>query len=242
LGYAILYKTLTTVDENLVRPNSVPYSPKRIPMKLPYSLSDDDLRNYADIHLQYEIDMLTWSGGILESLVEKKKANLLSQALYNGILNTFASHARNLIDFLYSRINNKDRRNDIIIQDYVDEEYVSIHLVPISPLLEETLIKASKQVAHLSMERISYEKDRKQKQWKCIEILAHIRHAFASIAPYIPDHKMSKKLRDELSASSVEVLIVDITTTNLPFGQHFGISFTFRGKGMSIIPTCPPDG
>lgn len=201
-------------------------------MKYPHSLSDDDLKDYAEKHLQDEVEMLTWSVGILAFLAKKKNVSPLPWALSNGVLNTFAIHARNLIEFLYSRLKGKDFTTDIIIQDYVDERDISLHLITISPLLEEALIKANKQVAHLSMERIDYE--RLGKRWKFIEVIGHIRHAFASIAPYIPSQKMSKKLRDKLSASSVEVPVVDIITTNLPCGQQIGICFSLREKQETL--------
>jgi hypothetical protein len=195
-------------------------------MKPPNSLSDSDLKNYAEEHLQYEVEMLTWSAGILASLVQRKNLNPLPWAINNGLLNTFAIHARNLTDFLYSRSKGKDSPTDIIIQDYVDMEDITGHLIPISPILEEVKIKANKQVAHLTMERINYEK--LGKQWNFIEILRQIKGAFASITPYIPSQKMSKKLKEILSASSFKIPIIDIADTELPNGRENGICFSPR--------------
>jgi hypothetical protein len=197
-------------------------------MKLPNRLPDDDLKDYAEKHLQYEVDMLTWSAGILAFLARQNNKGYLSWTINNGLLNTFAIHARNLIDFLYSRSRGKDYPTDIIIQDYASDSDVSSHLIGISPLLEEALIKANKQVAHLSMERIDYENT--GKEWKFIEVSKHIRQSLASIAPYIPASKMSLGLREKLSVSDIKIPVVDITVKDAPNGHPIGVSFSLRLK------------
>jgi len=72
-------------------------------MKPPNSLSDIQLLQYADEHLQYEIDMLIWSAGILAFLAKHTGEGYLPWAINNGLLNSYALHARNLINFLYSQ-------------------------------------------------------------------------------------------------------------------------------------------
>jgi len=196
-------------------------------MRLPNFLADDELKNYAETHLQYEVNMLSLSVSVLASLARRANTSPLPWLLSNGILNTFAIHARNLIDFLYSRSRGRDYPTDIIIQDYVGDNEISLHLRPISPLLEKALIKANKQVAHLSMDRIEYE--RLGKEWRYIEVMGHIRDAFASIAPYVPAAKMSSELRGKLSATSVAIPLVDITSTNSSNGQ-VGIAFSLRER------------
>lgn len=193
-------------------------------MRHPNVLSDDELKKYAEAHLQYEVNMLTMSVGILAYLGTHNNTSPIPWVINNGILNTFAMHARSLIDFLYSRSKGRDYPTDIIIQDYVSEPDISQHLIPISPLLEEALIKANKQVAHLSIERIEYE--RAGKEWKFVEVISHIRKAFSSIAPYIPAAKMSLELREMLSATVVKVPKVKIEELHSQSGQQTGISFS----------------
>ena len=195
-------------------------------MKSPHTLSDEELRDYAELHLLYEIEMLTWSVGILAFLAKRKDVKFIPWALNNGVLNTFSMHARNLIEFLYSRSKGKDYPTDIIIQDYAEESDISSHLATITPLLEEALIKANKQVAHLSMERIDYEKA--GKEWKFIELMSQIQYAFSSIAPFISDQKMSKELKDRLSLKHVRVPVIDVTTTLSPNGRENGICLSHR--------------
>jgi len=172
-----------------------------IEMKPPNSLSDQELRAYADEHLQYEFDMLIWSAGILAPLAAHHDHGYLPWSLNNAVLNTFSVHARNLISFLYSRSQRKDRPTDILIEDYIDEEILEEHLPPITPLLEEAITKANKQVAHMTLERVDYEKE--GKAWKFIDVANDIVAAFQSIAPHFPDPRISTELRDKLSRSGL---------------------------------------
>jgi hypothetical protein len=197
-------------------------------MRPPNVLSENDLKSYADEHLQYEVNMLTMSVGILAYLGIHNNTSPIPWVINNGILNTCAMHARNLIDFLYSRSKGRDFPTDIIIQDYVTEDDISRYLVPISPLLDEALTKANKQVAHLSVERIDYE--RAGKEWKFVDVMGHIRKAFASIAPHIPPTKMSPELREKLSQTVVAVPVVEIVELKSVNGEQIGVSFSLRDK------------
>lgn len=195
-------------------------------MKPPHSLTDDELKAYAEEHLQYEVDMLIWSAGVLAFLAIYRDKGYLPWVINNGLLNTFAVHARNLIDFVYSRSRGKDFATDIVIEDYVDEDTVAKALPAISPLLENILTKANKQVAHLTRERIEYEKA--GKEWKFIEVVKHVLQALALIAPHIPSSRIGDGLRQKLSRTQVEIPVVDISLKNAPDGHPMGVCFSLR--------------
>ena len=195
-------------------------------MKHPNSLSDRGLLQYAEKHLQYEVDMLTWSAGILAFLAPHMAKGYLPRAINNGLLNSFALHARNLINFLYSRSKGTDYRTDVILEDYVDADIVAGSLPAITPLLEEALTKANKQVAHLSLDRIQYEQA--GKEWMFIEITKQILAALASIAPHIPSGRISDSLRQKLTQSGFRIPIVDISIGELPSGAHVSATFSLR--------------
>ncbi len=55
-------------------------------MKHPYTLSDSQLKAYADEHLRYEFDMLAASTGILGALPPQLPEDVVSFALRNGLL------------------------------------------------------------------------------------------------------------------------------------------------------------
>lgn len=195
-------------------------------MKSPHSLTDNELKEYAENHLQYEVDMLTWSAAVLASLPPYIDKGCLPWAINNGLLNTFAVHARNLIGFLYSRSECRDYATDIVIEDYVDASTVAKALPPISPLLKEVLTKANKQAAHLTTKRIAYEKT--GKEWMFIDIVKHVRQAFAPIAPHIPSSRISDELKQKLSRTQVEVPVVGISLKNAPDGHPLGVCLSLR--------------
>jgi hypothetical protein len=195
-------------------------------MKSPHSLTDDELREYAEEHLQYEVDMLCWSAGILAKLAPYKDKGLLPWAINNGLLTTFAVHARNLVQFLYFHSKGKDYATDIVIEDYVDESTVAKALPPISPLLEEVLTKANKQAAHLTIERIEY--DKAGKEWMWWEIVDHVFQALAPIVPHIPSSRISDGLRQKLSRTQIVVHAVDVSITNAPDGKPLGVCLSLR--------------
>jgi hypothetical protein len=158
-------------------------------MKLPNSLSDQELLTYADEHIDYEINMLVRTVAIMGSLVAVVEKGDIAKTCNNAFLSSFSMHARNLIDFLYLRSLRKDRPTDIIVQDYIDEISLVNHLPPITPLLEQTKTKADKQVAHLTFDRIAYEKS--GKGWNFVQIATDIMKAFRAIAPVFPEARVS---------------------------------------------------
>jgi hypothetical protein len=163
---------------------------------------------YAEQHLQYEVDMLTGSANVLAFLSRRKNADYVSWLVSNALLNTFSIHARNLVLFLYSRELGKDKRTDIVVQDYVSADDIAAHLLPLSQLLEKTLEKANKQVAHLAMERIAFEVA--GKKWHFIDVALHLLKSIASVAPYISLQKISPRLRDKLARPQLTFRRIEI--------------------------------
>lgn len=206
-------------------------------MKPPNSLSDSELKQYADEHIQYEIDMLIWSTGILAFLAAKKAEGYLPWAINNGLLNTYSLHARNLINFLYSRSKGTDYPTDIILEDYVHADAISNSLPEITPHLEEALTKANKQAAHLSTNRIQYEQS--GKEWLFIELSKQILVAFAPIAPHIPKSRISESLGRKLTQLDFRIPIVDIEIGQSESSDPVSVTFSLRisrdGKAIEGI-------
>jgi adenine-specific DNA-methyltransferase len=73
--------------------------------------------------LQYEINMLTMSVGILAYLGTHNNTSPIPWVINNGILNTFAIHARNLIDFLYSRSKKMFQRQRIVVRRLLTRKF-----------------------------------------------------------------------------------------------------------------------
>ena len=193
-------------------------------MKSPHSLSDEELCDYADHHLSFEIDMLLWSSGVMATLGSLKQEGLLAWACNSAMLNTFALHSRNLTDFLYLRASGRDRKTDIIVQDYIDEATLSNHLPPITPLLEEAKKKADKQAAHLSLDRIQYEQS--GKGWQFINIATDIMTAFRAIAPVFPGNRISDSLRQRLLKP--DLMIPQVATEVIRIAEEWPVGVAFR--------------
>jgi len=167
-------------------------------MKSPNSLTDAELSDYADRHMKYEIDMLIWTASILIPLRGLSDLAPIPRIVHDSLLNSFAIHARNLVDFLYIRDDRErhDRATDVIVQDYVDAETLSDALPDITPALSMVNQKANKQVAHLTLERIDYE--REGKGWNIGQIVEDLTAALRSLSTHFPESRMSEVRRSQL--------------------------------------------
>ena len=198
-------------------------------MKSPINLSDQELGEYADEHLAYELDMLRWSGSILHAynvaeLRGRPLNSALSQPMANALLESFAIHTRNLIDFLYLRNHyGRDRQSDIVIEDYLDGPALASALPPITELLENAKKKADKQVAHLASERLRY--GVMDKSWFYTEIFRDIYSAFRSVVPHVEKSKIGLALSGLVSADLPPFVSVIGENLNAEDGSSVGISF-----------------
>lgn len=78
---------------------------------------------------------------------------LLNQTIKNALIESFAIHTRNLIDFLYPRSYNHD---DIIAQDFFNNPMEwKRRRGQLSKNLREARERADKEIAHLTQGRIS---------------------------------------------------------------------------------------
>jgi hypothetical protein len=188
-------------------------------MKAQYSLTDPELLRYADMHIRYELEMLLAMSAAIPSLFPRIQEGPIFAATNNAFMNSFALHSRNLIYFLYARSLGKDRPSDIIVQDYIDSPIVDKNLLPLTPLLRETVLKAGKQAAHLTFERIGYESN--GGGWHIIDIDNDILTAFHSISQFFPVSRISPSFRDLISQNlEVQAIQVEIVRdeTKAPIG------------------------
>ena len=151
------------------------------------ALSDEELKDYSDHHLKYELDMLIWCTGFLSPLADVKNAGHIPWAANNAVMNSYSMHARNLIDFLYLRSLGKDRNTDVIVEDFIEPSKLAEGLPPMPPLLAEAKRKADKQVAHLTTDRIQFEEA--GKEWRFIEIALDIARTFNAISGLFPPER-----------------------------------------------------
>lgn len=119
-------------------------------------------------HLRYEIQMLYAAAQGLTSQV------LAGSMAHNALVESFAVHTRNLIDFFWRDSKDSD---DVVAGDFFTEpEHWITNRPQISSLLQQAKKQAHKQVAHLTYTRIDI--DLQDKQWHFIEIATELDGVF----------------------------------------------------------------
>ncbi len=156
-------------------------------------LSDEELIEYARIHIKYEFDMLLASASICESNVPSN--TLIGFPIHNSMLESFSIHSRNLIDFFYPSEKITKSNTDISIIDYIDEKNLG-KLPQISELLRIARIKANKQVAHLTTDRMTKYITDEEKGWDFKQISIEISKLFNKMARYFDKSKVSVEFLD----------------------------------------------
>jgi hypothetical protein len=124
--------------------------------------------NRVSEDLRYEVQMLHAAAQGLASQV------LAPSPAHNALIESFAIHARNLIDFFWL---DSDKSDDVLAADFFTESDRRTTTRPqISPLLTQTRKRANKLVAHLTYTRI--EIDPRDKQWPFIDIATELDGVF----------------------------------------------------------------
>ena len=178
--------------------------------------------------------MLCWSTGMLAHLTSHNQNGPIPWSISNAMMNTFSLHARNLINFIYSRSKNKDYPTDIIIEDYFGDS--NHNPIPdITPILEEALIKANKQAAHLSIDRIDYEKS--GKEWFFVKIAKQIMEVLQIVVVSIPDSRISPKLKRKLLHDEFIIPQLEVKTKPNSHGIYhsFEMRATISENGTLIL-------
>lgn len=119
-------------------------NPKQI-----FSFSPEYLRDYSNEHLWYEIWMFFQTGVVLPVGVDSPEVGFIS----NAILESFAIHLRNLLDFFYP--NGRPKPDDIVAAYYYHDGELPPTFPPKSELLNNSEVRAHKQVSHLTTKRFT---------------------------------------------------------------------------------------
>jgi hypothetical protein len=113
---------------------------KRIP------LSDPELLDYSKEHVVYELWMFRAVGQALITPLQ------MSQPLRNALIESFAIHLRNLIDFFYPA---QIQADDVFAAEFFDDPHEWEKVSTISSALSSARIRAHKEVSHLTRKRIA---------------------------------------------------------------------------------------
>lgn len=140
----------------------------------------------ASEHLHYELLMLSAVSYAIDSGV-----SVLSP-LHNALIESFAIHLRNLIDFLWPEGPDNDW---VVAADYfsdLEEWQSSFGKIP--PKLKAARIRAAKEIAHLTYARIAVEEDKKG--WDFIGLLDGVADGMARFAVKVDRDKVCPELLD----------------------------------------------
>jgi hypothetical protein len=201
--------------------------------------TDKELYEYSDIHLKYEVDMLTWTAAMYFYLNAHAvlDGDTLPIVLKNGLLESFVVHARNLTEFLY----HPPKEGLITARDYLDETTLTKARPQQSELLKRAYGKASEEAVHLSADRI--ERYRKAllgtDLWSYGDIASDILHALSAIVPVIPSAKFSTALRHYLSQPDLFLPVVDVARRQAATGNTDRVTFSLpdpMGYAKSPLP------
>jgi hypothetical protein len=104
--------------------------------------TDQQLLDYSEEHLLYELHMLRWAA---ENLPQDKGF------LLSARLESFAIHFRNLVDFFYTEPVNA-RNDDLVADDFFDSSN-TWNIGPIPQALREARERANKEINHITYKR-----------------------------------------------------------------------------------------
>jgi len=112
-------------------------------------LTPEQLRAYSQDHLWYEVSMFYQTGIVLPGGVTSPRVEFID----NSILESFVIHLRNLLDFFYP--GQSVKADDVIAADYFEPGELPPAFSPISQILQDSEIRAHKQVSHLTTKRVA---------------------------------------------------------------------------------------
>jgi hypothetical protein len=115
--------------------------------------TDAYLFAYSKEHVVYEIDMFF---GMVEVLTDSSlivaSSHAVSARLNNALIEAFVIQLRNLIDFLYLE---RPQPTDVVAGDYCEAGIWETQRPPISSSLDAARVRANKEMAHLTSQRIA---------------------------------------------------------------------------------------
>jgi len=155
-------------------------------------LTDPQLLQYSEEHLMHELSML-WETA--DALPQHKEGSVV----YTALLESFATHLRNLIEFFFFGENG----------DYVRAKHF-FDIPPAwspsrSPDMNKLHGRASNEVSHLTTRRISGNPP--EKVWAVAQILREIEAVARDFAARASDKKVHAKVREFLKQPSNKMLL-----------------------------------
>lgn len=139
-------------------------------------------------HLTYELSML-WA-------MAQAIGRVPAGGLGNAVIEAFALHARNVVDFFFTA----PQHDDVAAEQFFTEQRKWAAIRPaLSPLLEASRRRANKEVSHLTYSRLLVSPE--NKPWPAAEIVAALDptvHLFCQHADLLPESVKLLRYRELL--------------------------------------------
>jgi hypothetical protein len=171
-----------------------------MPTRIAYT--DQQLLDYSEEHLLYELHIFPW---VAENLPPEKGFPL------SALLESFAIHLRNLIDFFYTPPNNA-RNDDLVAADFFDSPGVW-DPGPISKSLSEARERANKEISHITYKRKTPADP--TKPWPVADLFNEVQSIAVKFATGASGKKLHPKVATWLKSDTktVAVLLASASTT-----------------------------
>jgi hypothetical protein len=147
-------------------------------------MTDQELRDYSEDHLYYELWMWYETGSRLVHQIAKDTDG--DFVLKNAFVESFAIHSRSLAAFLYDKGRKDDVTADNYVQD-VDEWWKARGPKP--QAMEVAATRASKEIVHLTTKRLP--PGAPDKVWDPEEIVRAFCVPLKRFAENVPDGRLS---------------------------------------------------
>jgi len=151
--------------------------------------ADDYLLNYSAEHVLYEFDMFLWSVEMCSRpgpMIGASSAENLTR-LTNILVESSVIHLRNLIDFFYLE---KPQPSDIVAADFFSPPADWRSIRPeISSSLDKARVRANKEIAHLTTDRLTGSPP--EKRWDVSGIASEIRPIMRMFVKHASGNRLS---------------------------------------------------
>jgi len=158
------------------------------------SLSDQQLIDYSGEHLMHELSMF-WE--LTEMLPTRKQGT----SEYVALLESLATHLRNLIEFLCF----ESKAEYVRAQDFVDDPAAWPARAKLTPNLRSALTRANEEVSHLTTGRKSGSPP--EKNWDTCALLKEIAAVAKEFAAQASDKKLHPRVREFLLLPPERMLV-----------------------------------
>lgn len=173
-----------------------------MPQRIVYT--DQQLLDYSEEHLLYEFHIFRW---VAENLPGEKRF------LLSALLESFAIHLRNLIDFFYTQPGNA-RHDDLVAAHFFDSPG-AWNLGQIPKSLNEARERANKEISHITYKRKGAMDP--TKPWPVAELFKEIHAVAQKFAAEGSSKKLHHRVKTWLKSdprTAADLLVTASTTTS----------------------------